>query len=99
MSSKTLATSAVNGNGKNLGGETSYEDPSMSQQSSKSAESSSGAETEIEDVEGFNLFKPGESDKEVSNGREAAFETEEADLEEPGSSLSGQEEEVLDAFY
>ena len=100
MSAKTLATGAVNGNGKNPGGETSYEDPTLSQRSSKSAESSSGAETEIEDVEGFNLFKPGESDKEVSNGREStSFEADEVDLEEPGSSESGNEEQVLDAFY
>ncbi|MCW3109324.1 MAG: hypothetical protein JWQ09_3830 [Segetibacter sp.] len=101
MSSKTLASTAVNGNGKNAGGETSYEDPSMSQRSSKSTESSSGSDTEIEDVEGFNLFKPGESDKEVSNGREsAAFELdEEVSLEESGSSSSGNEEQLLDAFY
>jgi V8-like Glu-specific endopeptidase len=100
MSSKTLATSPVNGNGH--GRETSYEDPSMSHGSSRGYESSSaGSETEIEDVEGYNIFKPGEGDKEVSNGREsAAFEASEAaSLEEEGVSLSGNEAQPLDALY
>lgn len=100
MSSKTLAQSAVNGNGSNSG-QTSHEDPTMEQRSSKGSEKSSGSDTEIEDVEGFNIFKPGESDREVSNGRESsAMEAGgEAILEEPGNDLSGNEEQVLDAFY
>ena len=96
MSSKTLNPANVHANGKNVGGETSYEDPSPGRSSSAN-ESSSGAETEIEDVEGFNIFKPGESDKEVSNGTEAA--TESTFLEESGTSLTEDEEPILDAFY
>ncbi|MDB5248319.1 MAG: hypothetical protein JWQ40_2713 [Segetibacter sp.] len=102
MSSKTSASAIIGGNGNGHGGETSYEDPSVSQRSSKSSESSSpGSETEIEDVEGYNMFKPGESDKEVSNGRESsAFESgAETSMEEAGTSLSGTETKPLDAFY
>jgi V8-like Glu-specific endopeptidase len=101
MSSKTLPATAVNGNGKNGGSQTSYEDPSMAQRSSKASESTSGSETEIEDVEGFNIFKPGQADVEVSNGKEsAAFEFGgETSLEESGTSLTEDEDEPLDAFY
>jgi V8-like Glu-specific endopeptidase len=101
MSSKTLAQNVVSGNGKgDRAGETSHEDPMMNQRTSQGSESSSGSETEIEDVEGYNIFKPGESDKEVTNGKESeAFEMDEATLEETGLSLSGNEEQLLDAFY
>ncbi len=103
MSTKTSNPRTVNGNGKSYvgGGETSYEDPAMSQRSSNGSETSSGSETEIEDVEGFNIFKPGESDKEVSNGKESAsfeFGAETA-LEESGSSREDNEQQLLDAFY
>lgn len=97
MSSKTLAVPKVNGNGHQK--ETSYENPLLAQLSSRGVESGSGSETEIESVEGYNIFKPGEGDKEVTNEREAAFETGESLLEEPGTSLSSTESQPLDALY
>jgi glutamyl endopeptidase len=97
MSSKTLASPKVNGNGHENA--PSYENPLMPPLSSRGVESVSGSETEIEDVEGYNIFKPGEGDKEVSNEREAAFESGETLLEEAGTSLSSTEHEPLDALY
>lgn len=98
MSSKTLASPKVNGNGH--GKESSYEDPLMSQLSSQGIETGSGSETEIEDVEGYNIFRPGEGDKEVTNERESAFESlAETSLEEAGTSLSSTEAQPLDALY
>jgi V8-like Glu-specific endopeptidase len=101
MSSKSSTTSRSATNGNGHGTETSYEDPSVSQKSSQRSESNSGSETEIEEVEGYNISKPWEGDKEVSNGKEfAAFETlGETSLEETGTSLSGSEVQLLDAFY
>ena len=101
MSSKSSTTSRSATNGNGHGTETSYEDPSVSQKSSQRSESNSGSETEIEEVEGYNISKPWEGDKEVSNGKEfAAFETlGETSLEETGTSLSGSEAQLLDAFY
>lgn len=98
MKSKVL--SQVNGNSHSP--QTSYEDPLAALGLSKGFESASaGSETEIEDVEGFNIFKPGESDTEVSNGKDSeAFGLDEAaTLEEDGSSLAGNEAPPMDAIY
>ncbi|HVE62120.1 MAG TPA: serine protease [Chitinophagaceae bacterium] len=103
MSSKSSTASrpVANGNGHGHGTKTSYEDPPISQKTSQRFESNSGAETEVEEVEGFSISKPWESDREVSNGKEfAAFETQdETSLEETGTILSGSEAQLLDAFY
>ena len=100
MSSKSLTAGRAATNGNGYGKETSYEDPALSQTYLKGSESSSGTETEIEDVEGYNILKPGESDKEVSSGHESeAFGLAETSLEETGTSLTERDEQPLDAFY
>lgn len=95
MSSKTLSKGNVNGS------ETSVEAPLMGQNAFKGLEGfSSGSETEVEDVEGFTLVKPGEADREVSNSKETASEAGfETSLEETGSALATDEGEPLDALY
>jgi glutamyl endopeptidase len=95
MSTKTGVKPNFNGMGK----ETSYEDPLLSQLSNSGVSSSgSESETEVEDVEGFNMFRPGDGDKEVSNDASGEAQ-EEVLLEEAGSSASEEESETLDAFY
>jgi V8-like Glu-specific endopeptidase len=100
MSAKT-ATASRSSNGNGHGAETSYEEPSSSQKLSSSSGSNSGSETEVEEVEGYSLAKPWENDREVSSGMESSSsETgEEAALEETGVTLSGNEAQLLDAFY
>jgi glutamyl endopeptidase len=94
MSSKTLVRGNVNGHNETLA-----EDPLLGQPAFKGLEGlSSGSETEVEDVEGFTLLKPGEGDKEVSNSTEAATEAAGDFLEETGSAVSTEETEPLDAL-
>jgi len=102
MSSKPSTTSRSTPNGNGHGAETSYETPTLSQRSSsRGYESQPGSETEIEDVEGYSISKPWENDTEVSNGKESAASESQAEtsLEESGTSLSGSETQLLDAFY
>ncbi len=77
-------------------------DPLMSGNFTGVAETfSSGAETEVEDVEGYSLLRKGDGDKEVRNRTtENENETGSRVYEESGSS-SGTEsnEALLDAFY
>ena len=100
MSSKSSTTIKSTSNGNGHGTETSYENPTISQRSSKGFESNSGSETEVEEVQGF-ISRPWENDQEVSNGEESAAAESyvETSLEESGTSLSGSEAQLLDAFY
>ena len=95
MSTKTAAKLKLNGNGS----ETTYEDPLLAQLSSSGIDAKSGgSETEVEDVEGFNLYKHSDGDKEVSSSTANESESETM-LEEFGSSVAEDEEEVMDALY
>lgn len=101
MGAKSPTASRTSANGNGHGSETSHEEPSSAQKFSGNTESNSGAETEVEDVEGYSVAKPWENDREVSSGGESSSsETgEETALEETGVTLSGNEAQLLDAFY
>lgn len=86
-------------NGNDSHDETSVESPSFSNVSTDGSKFSSFTETEVENVAGFTLFKPGEADKEVSNRKGTETEGTETDLEDPGSESSRQESGPLDAFF
>ncbi len=96
---KSKSTIERNGNGHSHT-ETVLEKPPY-QQSYMQQESSYPelSETEVEEVEGVSIIRPGEGDKEVSNKLESASAQGETSLEETGFDMTETATELLDPFY
>ena len=95
---KTKTMSERNGNGHSHGTLTenpSY-DPNYYQKEESYPELS---ETEVEDVEGITLLRPGEGDKEIANKLETESTETETDFEEAGFEIPALESQPMDALF
>lgn len=57
------------------------------------------SETEVEEVEGVSILRPGEGDKEVFSKLETASAENETSFEETGFDMPGADTELMDAIY
>ena len=86
------------GNGNN-GGDTISELPKPVTRVFSTESTVSLTETEIEDVEGYSITRPGDEDKEAANAPSTETEYEEMYLEESGTEEFGEDNFAMDAFF
>jgi V8-like Glu-specific endopeptidase len=96
---KSKSMTERNGNGHSHA-ETLTENPSFDPNYYQKVESYPElSETEVEDVEGVTMLRPGEGDKEVQNKLETESAETETDLEEAGFELPSFENQPMDALF
>ena len=101
MKSKSFAgvSSHKETHGNGNGGDAISELPKPVTRVFSTESSSTLTETEIEDVEGYSITRPGDEDKEAVNTPSTETEYEEMFLEESGTEEFGEDNFAMDAFF